>query len=132
MGHTGTICWKFALYFIALENYNRLKQCSSITCVCRGCAHVDTRLPRVVLCVAFPSVDVFHKKEQDMATGTVKQYDDRKGYGFIIPDNGDEPLFAHFSQIVGVGFKTLTEGQRVEYDETQGPKGKQASHIRPI
>jgi len=67
-----------------------------------------------------------------MATGTVKWFNDSKGYGFITPDNGGEDLFAHFSAIQGSGFKSLAEGQKVQYDETSGPKGKQAGNIRPL
>ncbi len=65
-----------------------------------------------------------------MATGTVKWFNDSKGFGFISPDDGSEDLFAHFSEIDMGGFKTLTEGQKVSFDVTQGPKGKQASKIR--
>jgi CspA family cold shock protein len=65
-----------------------------------------------------------------MATGTVKWFNDSKGFGFITPENGGEDLFAHFSAIQGQGFKTLTEGQRVEFDITRGAKGQQASNIR--
>lgn len=65
-----------------------------------------------------------------MATGTVKWFNDSKGFGFISQDNGGEDLFAHFSAIQSNGFKTLKEGQRVTFDITQGQKGKQASNIR--
>ena len=65
-----------------------------------------------------------------MATGTVKWFNDAKGFGFITPDAGGEDLFAHFSAIQGNGFKTLKEGQQVTFDVTTGPKGKQASNIR--
>jgi CspA family cold shock protein len=67
-----------------------------------------------------------------MATGTVKWFNDAKGYGFITPDNGGEDLFAHFSAIQGNGFRSLAEGQKVQYDETSGPKGRQAGNIRPL
>lgn len=66
-----------------------------------------------------------------MATGTVKWFNDSKGFGFITPSDGSEDLFAHFSSIQGGGFKTLSEGQKVSFDVTQGPKGKQASNIKP-
>ncbi|HZP86491.1 MAG TPA: cold-shock protein [Burkholderiales bacterium] len=66
-----------------------------------------------------------------MATGTVKWFNESKGFGFITPEGGGEDLFAHFSAIQGKGFKTLKEGQRVTFDITQGQKGKQASNIRP-
>ena len=64
-----------------------------------------------------------------MATGTVKWFNDSKGFGFITPADGSADVFAHFSAIQGSGFKTLTEGQRVNYDVTSGPKGPQASNI---
>ena len=66
-----------------------------------------------------------------MATGTVKWFNDAKGFGFITPDEGGEDLFAHFSSVQTPGFKTLKEGQKVSFDVVQGPKGKQASNIHP-
>ena len=65
-----------------------------------------------------------------MATGSVKWFNESKGFGFITPDGGGEDLFAHFSAIQSRGFKTLAEGQRVSFDITAGPKGKQASSIQ--
>jgi len=65
-----------------------------------------------------------------MALGTVKWFNDSKGFGFITPENGGEDLFAHFSAIQGSGFKTLAEGQRVSFDIVAGPKGQQAANIR--
>ncbi|MDO8416457.1 MAG: cold-shock protein [Agitococcus sp.] len=67
-----------------------------------------------------------------MATGIVKWFNGAKGFGFITPDDGAEDLFAHFSAINMDGFKVLKEGQRVQFDETTGPKGKQASNIQAI
>jgi CspA family cold shock protein len=66
-----------------------------------------------------------------MSTGTVKWFNDAKGYGFITPDDGGKDLFAHFSAIQGNGFRSLSEGQKVTFDKTTGPKGEQASNIRP-
>jgi CspA family cold shock protein len=65
-----------------------------------------------------------------MATGTVKWFNDSKGFGFITPADGGKDLFAHFSAIQEQGFKTLKEGQQVSFDVTTGPKGQQASNIR--
>lgn len=66
-----------------------------------------------------------------MATGTVKWFNDAKGYGFITPDDGGEDLFAHFSAIKMDGFKTLKQGQRVTFDLKEGEKGNQADNIKP-
>ena len=65
-----------------------------------------------------------------MALGTVKWFNDAKGFGFITPDGGGEDLFAHFSAIQAPGFKTLKENQRVSFEVVSGPKGKQASNIQ--
>jgi CspA family cold shock protein len=67
-----------------------------------------------------------------MATGVVKWFNDSKGFGFITPDDGGEDLFAHFSAIQMGGFKSLREGQRVAFEVTHGPKGKQASNITAV
>jgi CspA family cold shock protein len=75
---------------------------------------------------------IYLEETQKMATGTVKWFNDAKGFGFITPDGGGEDLFAHFSAINMPGFKTLKEGQKVSFEVTQGPKGKQASNIQGV
>lgn len=67
-----------------------------------------------------------------MATGTVKWFNDSKGFGFIKPDDGSTDFFAHYSAIRSMGFKTLTENQKVSFDVTTGSKGKQASNIQVL
>ena len=67
-----------------------------------------------------------------MATGTVKWFNDAKGYGFIAPDEGSKDLFVHFSNIAGEGFKSLSEGARVEYEAGEGTKGPEATNVIPI
>jgi CspA family cold shock protein len=66
----------------------------------------------------------------DMSVGTVKWFSNSKGYGFISQDEGGEDVFAHFSAIEMEGYKSLNEGQKVEFDITDGPKGLQASNIK--
>jgi len=65
-----------------------------------------------------------------MTTGTVKWFNDAKGFGFIKPDDGTDDVFAHFSAIQMDGFRSLKEGQRVVFEVVSGPKGKQASNIQ--
>jgi cold shock protein len=64
-----------------------------------------------------------------MASGTVKWFNDSKGYGFITPDEGTKDRFVHFSNIAGDGFKSLSEGQRVEYEAREGEKGPEAINV---
>jgi len=73
-----------------------------------------------------------HEGERSMATGTVKWFNASKGYGFISPNSGGDDVFAHFSSIEMDGYKTLKEGQRVEFEIQDGPKGPQAAHIRSM
>ena len=67
-----------------------------------------------------------------MALGTVKWFNDAKGFGFIQPEQGGDDVFAHFSAIQMDGFRTLRQGERVDYDLVQGPKGQLAQNIRPV
>ena len=67
-----------------------------------------------------------------MATGTVKWFNDSKGFGFITPDDGGKDLFAHHTSIQGSGYKSLKEGQKVEFEVVKGPKGLQAQNVRKL
>ncbi len=67
-----------------------------------------------------------------MAQGTVKWFNGEKGYGFITPAEGGADLFVHYSSIQADGYRTLDEGQPVEYEVGQGPKGPQAEQVRPL
>ncbi|BCT75213.1 cold-shock protein [Sinomonas cyclohexanicum] len=67
-----------------------------------------------------------------MATGTVKWFNSEKGFGFIAPDAGTPDVFAHYSAIASSGYRSLEEGQKVEYDAERGPKGPQAANIRAL
>ncbi len=67
-----------------------------------------------------------------MATGTVKWFNNDKGFGFITPDDQGKDYFVHHSAISGSGFKTLEEGAKVEFEPQQGPKGPSAANVRPL
>lgn len=74
----------------------------------------------------------YDKGGDRMAIGTVKWFNSEKGYGFITPEDGSKDLFVHFSGIEGEGYKSLNEGQKVEYEASQGQKGPQASRVRVV
>jgi CspA family cold shock protein len=67
-----------------------------------------------------------------MATGTVKWFNDAKGFGFITPSDGSKDVFVHHSAVQGSGFKSLAEGQQVSYTVEQGPKGPSAANVQPV
>ncbi|SEE62361.1 MULTISPECIES: cold-shock protein [Ruania] len=67
-----------------------------------------------------------------MTVGTVKWFNSEKGFGFIAPEDGSADVFAHYSAIQADGYRSLEDNQRVEFEVTQGPKGPQASNIRPL
>ena len=67
-----------------------------------------------------------------MATGTVKFFNTEKGYGFITPSDGDKDVFVHFSNISGGGYKSIDEGQQVEFDIAEGRKGPEAQNVRAV
>lgn len=66
-----------------------------------------------------------------MSTGIVKWFNERKGFGFIVPDDGSEDVFIHHSNIAAEGFRSLEEGQKVEYDTGKGRKGPEATNVKP-
>jgi CspA family cold shock protein len=87
---------------------------------------------RVTRETPLPRSSPIFSQECIMATGTVKWFNDAKGFGFIKPDDGGDDLFAHFSEVRTEGFKSLRENQKVSFEVKQGPKGKQAADIKPL
>ncbi len=71
-------------------------------------------------------------KETRVATGTVKWFNEQKGFGFIAPEDGGDDVFVHHSNIEGEGYRKLDDGQRVEYEPGEGRKGPEATKVRPI
>jgi cold shock protein len=78
-----------------------------------------------------PHHQSFCEEQENMATGTVKWFNNTKGYGFIAPDDGGEDVFVHHSAIKMEGYRKLVEGQKVEFEVTTGPKGLQAQNVQP-
>ena len=71
-------------------------------------------------------------KESKVATGTVKWFNSQKGYGFISPDDGGKDIFVHYSKITSDGYRSLQEGQRVEFEVGEGTKGPEANEVKPF
>lgn len=84
-------------------------------------------MTRVFLCDILGPIS---ERKKVMVKGTVKWFSDSKGYGFIAPESGGDDVFVHFQAIEGEGFKTLKEGQVVEFEVTKGPKGLQAANVK--
>jgi CspA family cold shock protein len=70
-------------------------------------------------------------KEINVSSGTVKWFNEKKGFGFITPDDGGEDLFVHYSNLATEGFRTLSDGQKVEYEAAKGRKGMEATKVKP-
>jgi CspA family cold shock protein len=79
-----------------------------------------------------PSVHDPHREEMSVATGTVKWFNADKGFGFIEQDGGGEDVFVHYSAIASQGYRELRDGQKVEFEITQGQKGPQAANVRAM
>src|ERR687888_2173826 len=100
-----------------------------------GCAcYVGSEIRASSVCVSAPSSPVRDVVREVffMANGTVKWFNDSKGYGFISPDEGSKDLFVHHSNIAGVGFKSLVEGARVSFEQREGSKGPEATNVAPV
>src|ERR1700674_2832649 len=94
--------------------------------------YIPPPTPPLPATITVPAKHSSPESRSIMANGTVKWFNDAKGFGFITPEDGGEDLFAHYSAINSSGFKSLQEGQRVSFDVTTGPKGKQAANIQPL
>jgi len=92
--------------------------------------HPSTLLLFLVRFVTRSNFDLISDEVFTMATGTVKWFNESKGFGFIAPSDGSKDVFVHYSAIANTGFRTLAEGQQVTYDVENGPKGPQAVNVQ--
>lgn len=97
---------------------------------CISSVRLQSAVSRLRRAVGFSSQRV--GEDEIMAVGSVKWFNEAKGFGFIVPEDGTEDVFVHYSAITGKGFKTLTEGQRVTYDLEKGPKGLTAKEVSKV
>jgi len=93
---------------------------------------LHTRAVRAAPFIAGARIRIPDEVERVMQYGTVKWFNDAKGFGFIAPEDGSADVFVHHSAISSEGFRSLQEGQRVSYEVTQGPKGAQAEGVAPV
>jgi CspA family cold shock protein len=99
-------------------------------CACPCFVQVTFQILHFILC-SHNKLKISKDKVKQMATGTVKWFNEKKGFGFIAQDEGGDDVFVHFSAIKGDGFRTLVEGQKVEFEIESGPKGPQATNVIP-
>ena len=97
-----------------------------------GFCQVEIIQPRKLIQAGFRGFFIYKKGGDFVAQGTVKWFNESKGYGFITPDDGGSDLFVHFSEIQGEGYKTLREGDAVSFEEGQGQKGPQATNVQKV
>jgi cold shock protein len=97
-----------------------------------ACLVVKLHVPRNVREASARCGRDIERAKSKMSTGTVKWFNDAKGFGFITQDDGGEDVFCHHTAIVAEGFRTLAEGQKVSFDVTRGPKGLQAQNVKPV
>jgi CspA family cold shock protein len=90
------------------------------------------RAPSLKISEGRRRTDRQQQRKKSMTTGTVKWFNDAKGFGFITQDNGGEDVFCHHTAITAEGFRTLAEGQKVSFDVAKGPKGLQAQNVKPV
>ena len=106
--------------------------CNICVTICRHALSVSPRFVTVEAIAGAQGAGTTEERQFMSTQGTVKWFNSEKGFGFIAPDEGGADVFAHYSAIESSGFRSLDEGQRVEFDTTQGPKGPQADKVRAI